>query len=231
MDVVALPREEPMRPDRDFDERVAGAARAEAGTALAAQPQHLAFLDAGRNLHVEGAALGQVEPHGAAVDGIEEIDRQAIADVGPARIGARMRLLAQELGEDVVGFGEVREARGAGVAAAFALGREVAIEALARPLGAARVDLAVVVALPLVLVGEDVVGARHLLEARLGFLVPRIEIGMKLLGEAAVGLADVLERGGAIDAENFVGVCHRVPVSCRSRKRAIGLNRPTIENY
>ena len=87
-----------------------GAARAEAGPALAAQPKYLAFLDAGRNLHVEGAALGQVEPHGVAVDGVEEIDRQAIADVGPARIGTRMGLLAQEFGENVVGFGEVGEA-------------------------------------------------------------------------------------------------------------------------
>jgi hypothetical protein len=51
-----------------------------------------------------------------------------------------------------------------------------------------------------------------LLKLALRVLVPRIEVWMKLLGEPAVGLLDVLLRGVSRHAEKVVriGVGHRV---------------------
>ena len=81
----------------------------------------------------------------------------------------------------------------------------LAIEALLRPLLAAGVDLAAVVAAALVRVGEDVVGGRDLLEA-VGDLLVRIEVGVQLLGELAVAPLDLVLAGLAADAEHGVEV-------------------------
>src|ERR1700716_3620222 len=60
---------------------------------------------------------------------------------------------------------------------------------IARPLGSAFVDLAAIVAGALLRIRQDVVGGRDRLEARLGGRLPRVQIGVKLLRELAVGLA------------------------------------------
>ena len=54
-DVVALALEHGMRLDPDLDQRVAGLALADAGIALALEPQHLAVGDACGNGDVERA--------------------------------------------------------------------------------------------------------------------------------------------------------------------------------
>ena len=66
-------------------------------------------------------------------------------------------------------------------------------------------------------VAQDLVGDRHLLEARLGLGVALVGVGMELAGAGAVGPLDLLVAGVAPDAEQFVEVAqpvsdgHRVP--------------------
>src|SRR5262249_50402830 len=57
-------------------------------------------------------------------------------------------------------------------------------------------------------IGEDVVGDRDLLELLLGLLVARVDVRVVLARELAVGLADLVRRGGARDAEDLVGILH-----------------------
>src|SRR2546429_7593803 len=71
---------------------------------------------------------------------------------------------------------------------------------MARPLGAAFVDLAAIVAGALLRIRQDDVGGRDRLEARLGGRLPRGQIVVKLLGELAVGLADLVGGGGRLCA-------------------------------
>src|SRR5262249_32570481 len=58
----------------------------------------------------------------------------------------------------------------------------------------------------LLLVGQDVVGQRQVLEALLGLLVPRIEVGMELAGQLAVGLADLVGRSALGEPEDGVQI-------------------------
>src|SRR5574337_1378884 len=116
---------------------------------------------------------------------------------------------AQQFGDEVVALGEVGVAGLALVGVSRAARVFAIVAALRRRLLSARgVDLPRVVAPALVWVGEDVVGGRDLLEPLLGALVARIEIGMQLLGEPTVGLADLLGRRGFRDAEHLIGVSH-----------------------
>src|SRR5262249_57872984 len=57
VDVVALAAEEWMRRDMHLDQRVAGRPAAKTGPALALEAEDLAFLDAGRDRHVEPLIL------------------------------------------------------------------------------------------------------------------------------------------------------------------------------
>src|SRR5882724_9157608 len=75
-----------------------------------------------------------------------------------------------------------------------------------RPLGAAGVDLAAVVARPLLGIGQDVVGGVDRLEARGGILLAGIEVGVMLLGELAIGAPDLLLARLALDAEDGIRV-------------------------
>ena len=68
------------------------------------------------------------------------------------------------------------------------------------------VDLAAIVTRAFRRIGEDVVGAADLLEACLGGLVAGVEIGMVLLGEAAIGALDVPRARGLGDAHHLIGI-------------------------
>src|SRR5437763_8682676 len=57
---------------------------------------------------------------------------------------------------------------------------------VARPLGAAFIDLAAIVARPLLRIRQQLVSRRYRLETRLGGRLARVQIGMELLGELAV---------------------------------------------
>src|SRR5207248_9914695 len=63
-----------------------------------------------------------------------------------------------------------------------------------------------VVLLALLRVREHLVGLVDVLEALLGLLVVRVEVGVELAGELAVGGANLLLGGGLLHAENLVVV-------------------------
>ena len=69
-----------------------------------------------------------------------------------------------------------------------------------------RIEAELVVHLTLLGVAQDVVGFLDVLEALLGGLVARIQIGMVLARELAVGLADFVRIGVARHAQRFVVV-------------------------
>src|SRR6185312_13133866 len=85
----------------------------------------------------------------------------------------------------------------------------IAVEALRRTLRAGRVDLAAIEAPTLLGIAQQVVGGGNLLELVFRLALARIEVRVMLLGELAIGLADVLVAGVLRDAENLIGVqCH-----------------------
>ena len=91
-----------------------------------------------------------------------------------------------------------------------------------RLLRARSVDLAGVVAPPLLRIGQEIVGAGDLLELVLGLLVAGIEIGVQFLGQLPVRLADLVGGSGLGDAKGFIRVVHaRDP----SRARPASLSR------
>src|SRR5438093_283729 len=76
-----------------------------------------------------------------------------------------------------------------------------------------------VVELALAGVGEHVVRDGDLLEALLGLLVARVQVGVVLAGEPAVRLLYLLGGGGPLDAEDRVEIPllrHRSRISCRT---------------
>ena len=75
-------------------------------------------------------------------------------------------------------------------------------------LGTRLVDLAGVIALALVRIADDVVGRVDLLEALFRLWLARIEIGMRLLGGLAVGLADVVLASVGRHAQRLIGIGH-----------------------
>src|SRR5206468_8060810 len=95
----------------------------------------------------------------------------------PGRAESRKKVL--QIAEIHFSFGLV-------LAAAGAFGVSPIIRARP-PLGAALVDFAAVVARPLVRVADQVIGGRNRLEPCFGFGFPGVQVGMKLLGELAIG--------------------------------------------
>jgi hypothetical protein len=73
--------------------------------------------------------------------------------------------------------------------------------------GAERALAAEVVLLALLGVAEHVVGVRHQLEL-VGRIRTRIDVGVKLARQLAIGALDVVSARVAIDAEHFVMVSH-----------------------
>ena len=116
-------------------------------------------------------------------------------------------------------------AGGRAVARALIAAGIFAIIALLRPLLAARVDLAAVVAPALLLIADDVIGGGDLLELLLGRLVARIEVGVQLLGELAIGLGDVGGAGGLRHAKYGIEIVCHLPVEALEWS---GSNRITV---
>jgi len=69
-------------------------------------------------------------------------------------------------------------------------------------------DAVAVVDSPLLLIDEDRVGLRNLLELLLGFFIPGIPVGMVLEGQSAVSLLDFLFGSVPGYAENSVIILH-----------------------
>src|SRR5205085_11589216 len=122
-------------------------------------------------------------------EGLLEGDRDVVAEVvaaGGAAPGAAAHAAPEEGLEDLAEATETLEApEAAGVDA------RVAEE---------------VVGAPLVGIGEDRVGLGALLEAIGGLRIVRVAVRVVLHGQLAEGGLQVLSRGAALDAENFVVV-------------------------
>ena len=121
---------------------------------------------------------------------------------------------------------------------AFGIGAMEAAPGLARG-----IDLAAVVLLALLRVADDLVGARHLLEALLrgDLRVSGVQVGMQLLGQLAIGAANVVFARVARHTQNHIGIIghssapipaqaqdHTIQVNVRSwRSCANGSRQPT----
>src|SRR5258708_22741580 len=71
------------------------------------------------------------------------------------------------------------------------------------------VDLAAIETRALVLVGQQVIGARNLAEPLGGLWIVRVAVRVQFLGELAIGGLDVLLAGAARYAQSRIGVgCH-----------------------
>jgi hypothetical protein len=125
------------------------------------------------------------------------------------------RLPAKDFREKVVRVDEVGVARLAFVGLAF--GCVIPVIFLARRFRARSVDFATIKSSPFLGVGQKVIGAGDLLETAFGILVAGIEIGVQLLGQAMVGLANLVLRCGARNSENFIGIFHWLPAAAGGR--------------
>ncbi len=213
---LALPLEHRMGLHADLDQRVAGSPLADARIALALEPEHLAVSNPGRNGDVERAPIGQRKARLGAVHRIEKIDVEAImrilpahGEAPPAGASPRPSPLAEQIAEQIAEGADILEARGRAIARALLAAGIFAVITLLRRFLAGCVDLAAVVAPALLLVADDAVGGRDLLELLLGRLVARIEVGVQLLGELAIGLGDVLRLRGLRHAKYRIEIlCH-----------------------
>ena len=182
-----------------------------AGRALALQAQHLPVRYALGDREVEHPAVRHGHPLLGARGGFQEVDLQRVAHVAAARGEGPVRLSParappEEVGEDVAEAEVVAGPAAAGAPAERPGSARVrALEAAAGL--AVGVDLAAVVLLALHRIADDVVGGGDLLEPLLGGgLVDRIEIGMQLLGQLAIGAANLFVRRVARHAQHLVGV-------------------------
>ena len=201
--------------DVHFDQRIAGRAAAKAGAALASEPQHLTVFDPGRYRYVEPFLGGERQPLLAAGRRRDEIDGQGEMPVGAARPEPRSRLAASpaarraERREQILQIAQIHLAFGL-VSPPLSAFRMASIIAARRPLGAGFVDFTPVVPRPLVGIGEQIVGGGDRLEARFRFGFAGVQIRVKLLGELAIDLADLVRAGVGLDAEHLVRClrCH-----------------------
>ena len=191
----------------DGDDRVAIAAGA--GLALAGEADLGAFLQPLGKLDVDRLAAAQRDALVLERRRILEADGEAIADIGalgwrrlparPAEAPERSTAAIAPPAEDAVEqVGEVHLLRAGALEAAG-----TAIEAATRPrTGAATaeaerhpriallVDLTAIILGALVLVGQDIIGARHLGEALGGLGIVLVAVRVELLGELPIGLLD-----------------------------------------
>jgi hypothetical protein len=85
---------------------------------------------------------------------------------------------------------------------------EIAIEALLRPLRPTGIDLTCIEPPTFLLVFEQIVGSRYVLELRLRLLVARMQIGMEFACQFFESVLDLLVGRRSIDAEGLVRVLH-----------------------
>src|SRR5262249_61920880 len=94
----------------------AGGPRAEPVPALSGQPQILFVPGSVRNDDVEGAAVGQGDAFGGAVQGFQEFDRQAVEGILPTQANTAFATAAPEhVLEDILRVHEIGEAAAAAV--------------------------------------------------------------------------------------------------------------------
>jgi hypothetical protein len=194
----------------DSDNRVARSARTR--LALASEADFGAVLDSLGELDLDGLAVAERDALLLERRRVLELDRVAIAGVRalgrrrppavaeapePARPAAASATLRAEQAFEQIG--QIGRFTAGFVTAGTGIGGFEAAEPTAaaapkaeRRLGIALlVDLAAVILRALVLVGQQVVGARDLGEALRGLGIVLVAIRVKLLGELAIGLLDL----------------------------------------
>jgi hypothetical protein len=72
-----------------FDERGAGAALSGTSSSFALQPKDLSVDKAGRDFHVERAAIRQCQALVGAGNGLDELDRKPVVQILAPHVGAR----------------------------------------------------------------------------------------------------------------------------------------------
>src|SRR5215472_6462100 len=230
--IVAVAAEQRMRRDVHFDQRVASRSAAKARTALAAEPQYLTILDPGRDRHVEPFLRGERQALLAAGCGGGEIDGQremAVAAAGPksfAGLPSPPTSGRAKSGEQILEVAEIHFALGLISATLRALG--ISPIAPLRPLLAGLIDFPAVVARPLFGIGEQVVGRGDRLEPRFRLGFARVEIGVELLCEFAIDVADLIGAGVGLDAQHLIGSL-RHPRSALPQALALRRGRRTLD--
>src|SRR6185437_51728 len=92
------------------------------------------------------------------------------------------------------------------------------------PFGTGRVDLAIVKALALVRIAQQIIGRSDFLELVFGGVITRIKIRMQFLRQLPICLLDVGRRSSGRNAKKLVRICHdlhRLACGC-----ALGLVSP-----
>src|SRR5260221_9390807 len=231
--VGALARVEAVRRDLDRHNRVAAAAGPL--LALAGEADAGAVLETLRELQVDRLAVSERDPLRLQRDRILERDLQPVCHVGTllrgastlaksaerAAGGAAARRAPEKTLEQIAEIGGIAAATAEVeiLESAARLGpspaRLVAAEAAAkRHLRVTLlVDLAAVVAGALVLVRQQIVGLRYFPETLGCVGIVLVAVGVKLLGEAAIGLLDLGLGRAALQAQPLVEVeCHVAPM-------------------
>jgi hypothetical protein len=201
-----------------LDVGVAARAAAQSRPAHAGEPKEVAVLDPRRDRRLDLAAVGQDHRALRAAGGVQQVDLEREREVAASHPNpAAAAIGPEQVGEDLLQVGAVAEHLAGRVPLPAVAVGEAAVELAPGPLSTGGVDLAPVEPGPLVLVGEQVVGRRQLLEPRLGLRVAGVQVRVRGLRELAVGLADVLWRSGARHAQHLVRVAHRHPSSGQGR--------------
>jgi hypothetical protein len=155
----------------------------------------------------------------ATFHGIEEVDLERISDVlrrhpkGSALAAAAAKQICNDVGVEIrpaIALSRRERTTTAVPRAGLGLGILAVKVSLRLPLGSGLVDLAGIVALTLVRIANDVVGRIDFLEALLCLGLGGVEIGMRLLGSLAVGLANVVLTCVGRHAQRLIGSGHVV---------------------
>ena len=154
-------------------------------------------------------AVGEAHRDLGAAHRLAEPDLEPVADIAAAHPhGAPAAAAAEQVLDHVLEVGCVLERAGAGIAGAARPFGKVTVELLAHLRRAAGVDLAAIELAPLLLVGQQLVGGGALLEPLLRLLVAGMQVGMRGLGELAIGAADLVRGRVTANAQHLVGIAH-----------------------
>ena len=219
-DVVAVAGEDRVRLHRHLDEGIAGRRAAAARQALALQAQGLAGVGAGRQLHVQRLAVGQLQALLGAEHRFQERHAHLIADIGALQLDRCRRGPCRSRRSRRTGRRRIRSSstskpklRAAALLRRPPPGRTAGI-ARTRAAGRSRRSRRGRICAAWSAIAQEIVGGGGLLELRLDLLVAGIEVGVQLLGELAIGALDVLVARAARHAQDFVRIGHVTSPSC-----------------
>ena len=186
----------------DLDQRIPGWGSARARLAPANQPQHLAVINARRNVDVQRLAVRQGHCLAGAVDRLEELDREAKPQIPSGHRNTGPGATPQKLGQNVL-IHEISEARVRGVRLLRAVSRKIAVVPLPGPLCARGLNLAAVKTGSFLRGTQQIIGRGDRFEAVQGLGVAGVQVQVVLLGQPAVGCLDLVGRRIGGDAERI----------------------------